>query len=774
MQASPSKASGHHAIPGIILTAVSGLLVPCLALSIIAAGPAGAAEAAGGAGAEPAAGSTVAWPLVAPYQAGELRVYHPHVESLKGDRITARAAFSMTAAAGATPVFGVVWLAARATIDRENRTVALSDQQATKVHLPAATGQDEAAIATAVTGLVKGLDPVLSLDRILAALADEARDHQAEVQLDAIAPAILVDERRAMLLTIDGEPHATAMAGSRFERIVNTPYPLVRDPGTGACWLLYGGRWYGAPVVKGPWAVVATVEKDLAALAPGLEGIESDSIAAPIGEPVDIVVSQRPAELISIDGPPAYEPVPGTVLLAVTNTDNDLFEDTTNQQHYVLLNGRWFHTGDLVHGSWEHVAPGALPADFAHIPPDSPYAAILVHVPGTPAANDAVLDAQVPQTAAVKRDATITVTYDGDPQWQPVGQTALSYAVNSPMDVIKVSDGDYFCCYQGVWYRAPSANGPWAVSTTRPPEVNAIPPDNPLYYDQYVSVYDATPDYVYVGYTPGYLGSCIDGGCVVWGTGFYYNGWWGGGYIPRFRTWGFGMAYNPWTGHWGVGPHAALGGRNGGFRILRGADGWWGPAGFRPVLDAHQPIDGHDARPTSIALRSDAREPGLQHADNLYRGAANRDRVLATTISRTPDHPLNVPRPTAAGQAAPGAGRSPERIVTSHEGDVYRQQGTAWEQWQREGWKPLSGAERREAPVAPPSRPAAPVREETVQRAPEAPRPQLQYRPEQLDRQLQYEDRGIQRTQQFQQYRASPPSSVRSYGGGSGGAHERR
>jgi hypothetical protein len=376
----------------------------------------------------------------------------------------------------------------------------------------------------------------------------------------------------------------------------------------------------------------------------------------------------------------------------------------------------------------------------------------------------------VPQTAAVKRDATITVTYDGEPQWQPIGRTNLAYAVNSPMDVIKVSDSDYFCCYQGVWYRAPGPTGPWSVSTTRPPDLSAIPPDNPLYNDRYVSVYDSTPDYVYVGYTPGYLGSCIDDGCVVWGTGFYYNGWWGGGYIPRFRTWGFGMAYNPWTGHWGVGPHAGLGGRNGGFRILRGTDGWWGPAGFRPVLDAHQPIDSHGARPTSIALRSDAREPGeQQHVDNLYRSTANRDRVLPTTISRTPSHPAPAQRPTAPGPTAPVPAGGPERFMTSHEGDVYRRQGDGWQQWQQDGWKPLPSEERRVAPVDVPARPAAaPVREEPVQRVQEVPRPPLQYRSEQLDHQLQYEDRGIQRSQQFQQYRSSPPSSTRSYGGGGG------
>jgi hypothetical protein len=708
------------------------------------------------------ASSVIEWPRVMPFQGGELRVYHPHVESLKGNRMTFRAAFSMTTAAEGTPTFGVVWISGRAVIDRENRTIALSDQTVTKVHLPAASAEEEAKISSVVTETVKGLDPTLSLDRILTTLNEAERDQQVEAKLNATPPAIIVDEHRAMLLYIDGDTHMAPIAGSRFERIMNTPYPVVRDPRDASCWLLYGGRWYTAPVVTGPWTPAVQVKEEVSSLAPILEGVPGNGVAEPLSESVDIIVSQIPAELISIDGPPTYDPIQGTSLLAVTNSDNDLFEVTTNQQHYVLLNGRWFHTGDLAHGAWDQVPHGALPLDFANIPPNSLYADILAHVPGTPEATEAVLDAHVPQTAEVKRDATIQVTYAGDPQFRPIASTSLSYAVNSPMDVIKVADNDYYCCYQGVWYRASFPNGPWLVSTSRPTDINTIPPDNPLYNDRYVNIYDSTPEYVDVGYTPGYLGSYEDDGCVVWGTGFNYNGWWGGGYIARPCTWGFGMCYNPWSGHWGVGAHGDQGGRHGGFGFDHDHGGWWGPGGFHPVLPFREATDRQGTHIPSSEMRSDAQFSDQRHADNLYRTNANRDRVLPQSISRTFNHAAPEQRLSAPGQT-----HDPGRIMSSHEGDVYKHDGNAWQQWQHEGWKPLPSEERHEAPQAVRGRQAiAPAHDETAQHVQESPRPQAPSRSEQLNRQMHFENRGVQRAAQFQHYRSSTSGSFRSSGGG--------
>ena len=139
---------------------------------------------------EVAAVSTIDWPLIAPYHGGELQLHHPQVESLKGNRITARAAFSITTGEQTQPIFGVVWLAARAVTDRDARTITLSEGTATKVHLPGATDQEEALIVSAVTAMVKGLDPVLSLDHIVAALSEAEGERESAENLNSVPPKI--------------------------------------------------------------------------------------------------------------------------------------------------------------------------------------------------------------------------------------------------------------------------------------------------------------------------------------------------------------------------------------------------------------------------------------------------------------------------------------------------------------------------------------------------------------------------------------------------------
>ena len=62
----------------------------------------------------------------------------------------------------------------------------------------------------------------------------------------------------------------------------------------------------------------------------------------------------------------------------------------------------------------------------------------LASVPGTRQAELAVLANSVPTTATVnRREATLEVTYDGEPQFKPIDGTSLSYALNAPLPVIR-------------------------------------------------------------------------------------------------------------------------------------------------------------------------------------------------------------------------------------------------------------------------------------------------------------------------------------------------
>ena len=142
-------------------------------------------------------------------------------------------------------------------------------------------------------------------------------------------------------------------------------------------------------------------------------------------------------------------------------------------------------------------------------------------VAGTEEATEAVLDASIPQTAAIRRDATIAVVYDGNPRFEDIEETGLSYATNTSEQVIKHGN-KYYCVKDGVWYVADQAYGPWVVATEIPEEIREIPPSSPVYNTKYVYIYDTTPEVVYVGYYPGYAHSYVYHGAIVYGTGWYY------------------------------------------------------------------------------------------------------------------------------------------------------------------------------------------------------------------------------------------------------------
>ena len=85
--------------------------------------------------------------------------------------------------------------------------------------------------------------------------------------------------------------------------------------------------------------------------------------------------------------------------------------------------------------------------------------------------------------------------------------------------------------------------------------IYTIPPSSPLHYVTYAHVYGSTPTEVYVGYTPGYLGTVVaPDGVVVYGTGYEYDPWIGSAYYAPPPTWGIAAVpvYNPYVG-WGYG-----------------------------------------------------------------------------------------------------------------------------------------------------------------------------------------------------------------------------
>ena len=138
----------------------------------------------------------------------------------------------------------------------------------------------------------------------------------------------------------------------------------------------------------------------------------------------------------------------------------------------------------------------------------------------------------------------------------------------------------YYTLENGVWFTSASSRGPWIAADKIPDNIYTIPTSHPLHYVTYVRVYDSTPDYIYEGYTPGYYGSYVGAGTVVYGSGYYYHPWvhryWYG--YPLTYGFGVGIGYTPWSGWgWGFGYGWRWSGPTVSVGWGWGAHPYWGP-----------------------------------------------------------------------------------------------------------------------------------------------------------------------------------------------------
>ena len=595
------------------------------------------------------------WPVSFQSEGWQVQLFAPQPESILGDRFKARAAVALQGVGDEQPVFGAIWADGVMEVDRTSRLGQLTAFIVTDARFPDLDQQELEQLKAMLTREIPGHTRPIPIDWLVAALESE-QQYGGTYRNDP--PEIIYSERPAVLVLIDGEPQyekigargdergdaVYASTGRDIERVVNTPFLLTRWKG-GDHYLYGSGNWFRATDIKGPWQPTKEVPAELGQLADKMDTASSRKPATSGSGPVipEVVVRNAPAELIDFNGPPQLLPLQRTNLLYASNTDDDVFMDIASQEYYLLASGRWFATRSLKNGPWRYVEADKLPTDFQGIPEGSAKDGVLAHVPGTNAAREAVRDASIPQTARVDRKgATVSVTYDGDPQFQQIEGTTVHQAMNASTTVLRI-DGRYHVCDNAVWYNGPTPDGPWSVSTEVPAAVNTIPPSSDAYNVRYVYIYDHDPNWVYMGYTPGYMGCYVQNNVVVFGTGYYYRPW-SNYWYPRPWTWGFNMYYDPWIG-WNFGwswgwnwfyPSWYYGGGyyGGGYGNHWHGCGWWGPWGWNPqVIESHHHYYGH--RPTMNGGRTNADGNGWGRvaAPSLYAQRPN-PAVQPTTLNR--------------------------------------------------------------------------------------------------------------------------------------------
>ncbi|PWT72449.1 MAG: hypothetical protein C5B59_15740 [Bacteroidetes bacterium] len=503
----------------------------------------------------------IGWPRQVTQNGNTLTYYQPQLDSWQDYKeLKARAAISLVPKGG-KEVLGVADFDCQTLVDKDTRLVYLRSINIPAVRFPSLSPDSAKMMENLFRQLIPMESQPISLDRIMADLQQDKKDEKG-VQLKNDPPPIFYSNSPAILLMVEGDSVLAPIEKLDVEFVVNCNWDLFRDKKKKDYYLLTNNGWMTAKQLKGPWSPTQSLPKDMSKLPSGQNFDDVKKFVPPpppSGTVPHVFFTSVPGELVLLKAAPIYSPIKGTNLLYITNTDNDLFVDNSTKTFYVLLSGRWFSSKSLS-GPWEY-AGDKLPKDFSKIPDSSPKAHVLASVPGTVEASDAVMLAQIPQTAIVNKaeaEAKVKVTYDGDPKFSSIENTSLQYATNTQDKIIK--DGDlYYLCFQGVWFMSTSPNGPWKTCDSVPKEIYSIPPSSPVYNVTYVTQTNATATTVESSSTAGYFGMFVIGmafgAAIAYGTGWYHPPYMYFGPMypyPIYRPWpcayGAGVVYNPWTG----------------------------------------------------------------------------------------------------------------------------------------------------------------------------------------------------------------------------------
>jgi hypothetical protein len=517
---------------------------------------------------------------------GTVVIHAPQVDAWTDfEAIDAWVAFEITRAGSDETWAGSVRFVAQTDTDIQSREVLLHDIVVRELSISGLDAESEE--YRLVTEALTTRSRTLPLDLVLEYLPADTGLASAE-GLNAAPPQIFVATVPALLLSIDTQPVWIPVADDELMFVINANWDVLRAGDSGPAFLCYQGDWLSADDLAGTWTWAESLPAEFAALPDNAtwsnarECLPEDyaSLSIPATQPPVVHYSERQAELLILDGDPAWESIGDTGLEFATNTEQELFR--TNTGVYLLLSGRWFEASGLA-GPW--VLASDLPDAFQQIPPaggNDAHAKSYVRssIPGTREAWEAALVASIPRKAEIQRGSEsaldLDVDYAGEPVFTTISTTDIEMAVNTTYQVFRY-EGAYYLCHNATWLTGFSAEGPWTFADSIPDEFATIPPSSPAYNTTFVTINDSDEASIDYSYTSGYEGAYVTEETVVYGTGYpspavtltvaygIYDGWFGYPYYPWPPTYGYGSWYDPDTGRYGeavvgYGPFGAAGG----------------------------------------------------------------------------------------------------------------------------------------------------------------------------------------------------------------------
>ncbi len=645
----------------------------------------------------------------------QIVLFQPQIATWNDQKhAVALAAVSYVAKDAQKPVIGTIKIETDTQVSLEKRLVQFATFKITEANFPTLSKEQTQEMVKEIEKHIPQEDRIISLDRVLAYVDKSTISPKNVTGIKSDPPKFYISKIPAILVNFDGQPIWSPIKDNELKFAVNTNWDVFQHGPTGMYYLRNDTSWLKAASLTGAWSFAGKLPESFNKLPDddNWKDVRASLPGTPVKRVPSVFVTNDPAEMLLVNGEPNYVPVPGTQLLWVDNTESDLFRLGTEGPFFYLVTGRWFKAPTL-YGPWLFATPD-LPEDFKLISLEHPRSRVLASVPGTQQAAEAVLLAQVPEIARInkKEIKAPDVNYNGEPEYETIQGTQLQRAKNTDKEIIKVGD-TYYLCFQGVWFMANTAKGPWTIANSVPADIYKIPPSSPAHSVTYVTLEqdeDDNDDWATFATYAGYTGVMVGWGCAMWGTGWYYPPYyWYGGYYPIYypywRTYGYGSWYNPYTGRFGTagriyGPYGGVGF---GARYnpstgtySRGAFAY-GPYGARGAAQAYNPRTGSYAQ-----TRQGSGVYGNWGSTQVRRGDdwVNTKRFTSsagnTTRITRGDQGGMISRSGQDGRGFIGA--KGDNVYAGRDGSVYRRDPNgSWSKWDNGNWNSVARPEQNSA-----------------------------------------------------------------------------
>ncbi|WP_431209505.1 hypothetical protein ACQ86N_25465 [Puia sp. P3] len=255
------------------------------------------------------------WPReIAGADGAVIRVYHPQPDSLAGNVLKLRAAFSVVRRGETEPRYGSFVALNGVETDRNERTLSLLSSNVLSLRFSEWMAADSlATLKETIECGLPGIGYDISLDRLIAFMdrpaggMGKAVVKAGQVRLENTPPRIIFSQRPSMLVMIDGVPRLRLNKDWGIRVVANSPYAIAES--TDGWYYLYGRhRWYVAPMPAGPYLHSGYYPRDLMWMKADIDDLngENEVFADTMREENagirDIVVSTTAAELIQTQG----------------------------------------------------------------------------------------------------------------------------------------------------------------------------------------------------------------------------------------------------------------------------------------------------------------------------------------------------------------------------------------------------------------------------------------------------------------------------------------